>query len=140
MEMNRIASHLLWLGSFLLDLGASSPLFYCFREREEIIKLFENLTGQRMMYNYYCFGGVKQDMPDGWLVQLRDLCKKMPAMIDEYEEIITKNPIFLDRTKGIGVLTPEMAFDYAITGANLRASGVEYDARIHHPYSCFIMS
>ncbi len=137
MEFNRIASHLLWLGSFLLDLGATSPLFYCFREREEIISLFEQLTGQRMMYNYYTFGGVKKDFPEGWIAKVLELCKKMPAMFDEYEAIITKNPIVLERTKGIGVMSPELAIDYGITGANLRASGVDMDLRKTSLYSVY---
>lgn len=137
MEMNRISSHLLWLGTFLLDLGATSPLFYCFREREAIVKLFEELSGQRMMYNYYCFGGVRKDLPEGWLGKLRDLLEDLPYKFDEYESIITKNPIFLERTIGIGVLTSEMALDYGITGANLRASGVAYDARKQNPYSVY---
>lgn len=137
MEFNRISSHLLWLGSFLLDLGATSPLFYVFREREDIIKLFEDLTGQRMMYNYYTFGGVKKDLPDGWMTKAADLCKTMPKMFDEYEAIITQNPIFLERTKGIGYLSPEMAADYAITGANIRASGVDLDLRKTNSYSVY---
>lgn len=137
MELNRIASHLLWLGSFLLDLGATSPLFYTLRERETILKIFEDLTGQRLMYNYYCFGGVKKDMPDGWLSQIREFCEDFPSKIDEYEKIITENPIFLARTKGIGVLTPDMALDYGITGANLRASGVKFDVRKNLPYGLY---
>lgn len=137
MEFNRIASHLLWLGSFLLDLGATSPLFYVFREREDIVTLFEELTGQRMMYNFYTFGGVKNDFPEGWLAKAFSLCKKMPKLFDEYEAIITKNPIVLERTKGIGVMSPELASDYAITGPNIRASGVDMDLRKTSPYSVY---
>ena len=137
MEFNRIASHLLWLGSFLLDLGATSPLFYVFREREEIVTLFEELTGQRMVYNFYTFGGVKKDFPDGWIAKALDLCRKMPALFDEYEAIITKNPIFLERTKGIGVMTPELGTDYGITGPNIRASGIDLDLRKSSPYSVY---
>jgi NADH:ubiquinone oxidoreductase subunit D len=137
MEFNRISSHLLWLASFLLDLGATSPLFYAFREREEIVKLFEELTGQRMMYNYYTFGGVKKDLPEGWMTKALDLCKIMPKMFDEYEAIITKNPIFLERTQGNGILIPEMGIDYAITGANIRASGVNLDLRKSNSYSVY---
>jgi len=137
MEFNRISSHLLWLASFLLDLGATSPLFYAFREREEIVSLFEQLTGQRMMYNFYTFGGVKNDFPEGWIPKALELCKKMPKMFDEYEAIITKNPIFIERTKNIGILTPEMAINYGISGANLRASGVNLDLRKSSPYSVY---
>ena len=81
MEFNRIASHLMWFASFLLDLGATSPLFYAFREREDIVKLFEELTGARMMYNFYTFGGVKKDFPEGWIQKALDLCKKMPKYV-----------------------------------------------------------
>jgi NADH dehydrogenase I D subunit len=137
MEFNRIASHLMWLASFLLDLGATSPMFYAFREREDIVKLFEDLTGARMMYNYYCFGGVKKEIPSGWFKKAQDLCKIMPKYFDEYEAIITKNPIFLERTKGVGVLTPEMAIEYGITGPNIRASGVNLDLRKTSPYSVY---
>jgi NADH dehydrogenase I D subunit len=137
MEFNRISSHLLWLASFLLDLGATTPLFYAFREREDILQLFEELTGQRMMYNFYTFGGVKKDFTEGWMTKALDLCKKMPKMFDEYEAIITKNPIFMERTKNIGVLSKKMALDYAISGANLRGSGVDLDLRKSNPYSVY---
>jgi NADH dehydrogenase I D subunit len=137
MELNRITSHLLWLGTFLLDLGATSPLFYTFREREEIVKLFEELTGARMMYNFYTFGGVKKDLPEGWLLKVQTLCAKLPASFDEYEAIITNNPIFIARTKEIGVLSPETAIEYGITGPNLRASGVNLDLRKTNPYSVY---
>ncbi len=134
MEMNRIASHLLWLGTFMLDLGASSPFFYCFREREQILRLFEDLTGQRMMYNYHTFGGVKRDLPEGFLSQLKLFTDDFSSKVDEYEDIITKNPIFLKRTYGIGILNKKTALDYAITGPNLRASGVALDLRKQKPY------
>jgi NADH dehydrogenase I D subunit len=137
MEFNRISSHLMWLASFLLDLGATSPLFYAFRERESIVKLFEDLTGARMMYNYYCFGGVKKDFPSGWIKTAQELCKKLPSYFDEYEAIITKNPIFLNRTKGVGILSREMALDFGITGPNARASGIELDLRKSNPYSIY---
>ncbi len=137
MELNRIASHLLWLGTFLLDLGATSPLFYTFREREDILKLLEELTGQRMMYNYYTFGGVKKEIPEGWAAKVLEFCKKLPGFIDEYEAIITKNPIFLERTKGIGIMPPELGLDYGITGPNIRASGVNFDLRKSNPYSVY---
>ncbi len=137
MELNRIASHLLWLGSFLLDLGATSPLFYVFREREEIIKLLEQLTGQRMMFNYYTFGGVKMELPEGWPASVLDLCKKLPKLFDEYEAIITKNPIVLERTKGVGIMSAQQGLDYGISGPNIRASGVNYDLRKSNPYSVY---
>lgn len=137
MELNRISSHLLWFGTYLLDLGASSPIFYAFREREKILKLFEDLTGARMMYNYYRFGGVIADMPEGWLDKVRKFLDEAPERFEEYEAIVTKNPIFLDRTIGLGVLDPEVAIQYGVTGPNLRASGISLDQRKANPYCCY---
>ncbi len=137
MELNRISSHLMWLSSMLLDLGATSPLFYAFRDREDIVKLFEELTGSRMMYNFYTFGGVKRELPAGWINKAKDFCKSMPKYVNEYEDLISKNPIFLERTKDIGVLTAKTALDYGITGPNLRASGVALDLRKTNPYSVY---
>jgi NADH:ubiquinone oxidoreductase subunit D len=137
MELNRITSHLLWFGTFLLDLGATSPLFYAFREREAIFKLFEDLTGARMMYNYYRFGGVNADLPPGWLQQCRDLVNTLPQKIDEYEAIVTKNPIVLDRTVGIGRLDFDTCLRYGVTGPSLRATGVPMDLRKDRPYLCY---
>lgn len=127
LELNRIASHLLWLGAFLMDLGALSPFFYAMREREMILRYFEKLTGQRMMYNYFVFGGVRKDIE--YLEDIEEIVKVLPSKIDDYEKIITDNPIFLQRTRGKGVLEPETALNYSITGVNLRASGVNYDLR-----------
>ena len=129
MEMNRLASHLLWLGTYLLDLGASSPLFYTFRDREEILSLFEELTGQRMMYNYYTFGGLRHDVTVDWLKKIADYVKKMPQKIQDYENIITNNPIFVTRAKNIGVISHHAASEYSITGPNLRASSINFDLR-----------
>jgi NADH:ubiquinone oxidoreductase subunit D len=137
MELNRISSHLLWFGTFLLDLGASSPLFYAFREREEIFKLFEDLTGARMMYNYYRFGGVNQDMPPGWLEQVRVFINKAPKLFDEYEAIVTKNPIIMDRTVGQGLMDKDLCMRYGVTGPTLRACGVPLDLRKTNPYSAY---
>lgn len=137
MELNRITSHLLWFGTYLLDLGATSPMFYAFREREKILKLFEDLTGARMMYNYYRFGGVIADMPEGWLDKVRAFVDEAPARFDEYEAIATNNPIVLDRTIGIGILDPELAIQYGVTGPTLRASGIALDQRKVSPYCCY---
>ncbi len=137
MELNRISSHLLWLGTFLLDLGATSPLFYTFRDREKLLSLFEEIAGARLLYNFYCFGGVKQDFPPNWLNKVKKLCTELPDLFNEYEAIITKNPIFLERTKGVGILTKEVALDYGITGPNLRASGVKIDLREEPGYSVY---
>lgn len=127
LELNRIASHLLWIGAFLMDLGAVSPFFYAMREREMILRFFEKLTGQRMMYNYFVFGGVRKDI--NYLEDIEEILKVLPQKLDDYEKIITDNPIFLTRTKGKGVLEPQVAFNNSITGVNLRASGVNYDLR-----------
>lgn len=134
MEMNRLSSHLLWLGTFLLDMGATSPLFYTFRDREEILSLFEELTGQRMMYNYYTFGGVRHDVSNDWLRKVKDFTKKMPRKIQDYENIITDNPIFVTRTRNIGVIHKHTALQYSITGPNLRACGINVDYRKQNPY------
>ena len=127
LELNRIASHLLWIGAFLMDLGALSPFFYAMREREMILRYFEKLTGQRMMYNYFVFGGVRKDID--YLEDIEEIIKVLPSKIEDYEKIITDNPIFLTRTKGKGILEPEVAFNNSITGVNLRASSVDYDLR-----------
>ena len=128
LELNRISSHLLWIGAFLLDLGATSPFFYAFREREMILRFFEKLTGQRMMYNYFVFGGVRHDID--FLEDVENILKILPKKLNDYEKIITDNPIFLSRTKNIGILEPEFAINHAITGVNLRTSGVNYDYRL----------
>jgi len=134
MEMNRLSSHLLWLGTFLLDLGATSPLFYTFRDREVILSLFEELTGQRLMYNYYTFGGVRHDVTTDWLKKIADFIKTMPSKIQDYENIITGNPIFVTRTKNIGVISKHAALEYSMTGPNLRSSGINVDYRKQNPY------
>lgn len=134
MEMNRLASHLLWLGTFLLDMGASSPLFYTFRDREEILSLFEELTGQRMMYNYYTFGGIRHDVSNEWLDKVNDFVKRMPVKVQDYENIITNNPIFVTRTENIGHISKHGALQYSITGPNLRASGIKVDYRKNNTY------
>ena len=127
LELNRIASHLLWIGAFLMDLGATSPFFYAFRERELILKYFEKITGQRMMNNYFVFGGVRRDVFD--LDDVENILKTLDKKVSDYEKIITENPIFLQRTKGKGVLSKELALNGSITGVNLRSSGVDLDFR-----------
>lgn len=127
LELNRIASHLLWIGAFLMDLGATSPFFYAFRERELILKYFEKITGQRMMNNYFVFGGVRRDIFD--LEDVENILKTLDKKVLDYERIITENPIFLQRTMGKGILSKEVALNGSITGVNLRASGVDLDFR-----------
>lgn len=134
LELNRVSSHLLWLGTYLLDLGATSPLFYTFRDREVLLSIFEKLTGQRMMYNYFTFGGVREDIDRSLLDEIDEFIKMMPAKIQDYENIISNNPIFRVRTENKGVITKNMVMDYAITGANARASGVFIDLRKFRKY------
>ena len=134
MEMNRISSHLLWLGCYLLDLGATSPLFYTFIEREKILNIFEDLTGSRMMYNYYTFGGVKRDIEKELLIRIKNFSNEFLKAVREYEDLITNNPIFITRTKDIGILSKEDATEYSITGANLRACSIPKDLRKDSPY------
>jgi NADH-quinone oxidoreductase subunit D len=136
-ELNRICSHQLSLGIFMLDLGAMMGFpFFAFRDRESILKLLEEISGQRMMFNYMRIGGVQMDAPEGWYAKVENLIdKKLLKYIDEYEDIVTNNPIFTSRTKGIGVIEASMALDYGLTGPNIRASGVDYDLRKSKPYS-----
>lgn len=127
LELNRISSHLLWIGAFLMDLGAVSPFFYAFREREIILRFFEKLTGQRLMYNYFIFGGVRHDID--YLEDVEEFISILPEKIKDYENIITDNPIFLTRTVNKGILEKDVALNHSITGVNLRASGIDYDIR-----------
>lgn len=133
MEINRITSHLLWLGCYMMDLGASSPFFYTFIEREKLLDILEDMTGSRMMYNYYTFGGVKRDIDINILQRIQEFNVNFPKAIDEYEKLISGNPIFLSRTKRIGILEKETAVQYSITGVNLRASGIKKDLRKDKP-------
>lgn len=136
-ELNRIASHLVWLGTFGADCGALTPIFYTFREREKIIKIFEKLCGARLMYNYVRIGGVMQDVYPGFLEECKAFCDDFRARVDEYESLLTENPIFLARTKGIGVITKEECIEYGVTGPILRAAGVKWDVRKDEPYSLY---
>ncbi|HEY9789483.1 MAG TPA: NADH-quinone oxidoreductase subunit D [Candidatus Obscuribacterales bacterium] len=137
-EMNRITSHLLWLGTYLIDLGAMFGFpFYPFREREKLFDLLEAISGQRMMFNYIRIGGVQRDAPLGWFEKLKRFTDEFNDRVDEYEAIVTQNPIFLNRTKGVGVMPKELAMAYGVTGPCLRASGVAMDLRSYKPYSIY---
>ena len=134
-ELNRVASHLIGIGTFVQDLGAfATPLFYAFRERERIVEIFDEVCGQRLTYNYMRIGGVAYDLPKGVDEKIRDLIKYMRPRIDELEDLFTGNAIFLARTKNIGVIPKETAINYSVTGPNLRASGVKWDLRKEEPY------
>jgi NADH-quinone oxidoreductase subunit D len=134
-ELTRIASHLLWLGTSALDLGAMSLFLYTMREREMILDIFEMISGQRMMTTYIRPGGLWRDVPVEFEGAVNDLLEIMPERLKEYESLLNKNPLFLDRTVGIGVITVEQCQLHAITGPVLRASGMAYDVRKAHPYS-----
>jgi len=136
-ELNRIASHLIWLGTFSLDLGAITPFLYCFREREMILDLIEMTCGQRMTFNYMRVGGVSRDLPKEFIPKAREFVKYFKPRVDEYEAILTQNPLFLGRTKGVGILDQKTAIDYSVTGPNLRASGLRWDLRKEEPYSVY---
>ncbi len=133
-EFNRIASHLLWLATHALDIGAMTVFLYCFREREEILKLFEALFGARLTTHAFRVGGMWKDLPDGFVEEARKFIDEFPGHVDEYEQLLTNNRIWLDRTKGIGVISAEEAIDYGLSGPPLRGSGVDHDIRKLRPY------
>lgn len=137
LELSRIASHLLWLGPFMADIGAQTPFFYILREREMIYDLFEAATGMRMMHNYFRIGGVAVDLPYGWVDKCLDFCDYFLPKVNEYERLITRNPIFLKRVEGIGVIGREEAINWGLSGPMLRASGVQWDLRKVDRYECY---
>lgn len=134
-ELQRIASHLVWLGTHAIDLASMSILLYCFRDRERIMDLFEMVSGQRMMTSYIRPGGVWRDLPDGFEQLVAEFIEYLPAKLDDYERLLTNNPIFKQRTQGIGYIGSDDAIRYGLTGASLRGSGVNYDVRKAMPYS-----
>ncbi len=134
-ELQRIASHLVFLASHALDTGAMSVFLYCFREREIILDIFEMCSGARMMTSYFRPGGLWRDIPDGFEDAVRNFVNIFPRRIDQYEALLTKNPIYLDRTKGIGGISGEDALRWGLTGPNLRAAGVKFDLRKANPYT-----
>jgi NADH-quinone oxidoreductase subunit D len=136
-EMTRLNSHLVWLGTHAMDLGATSVMLYCFREREEILKIFEMVSGQRMMTSYFRIGGLALEPPPGWLERVRRFIEMFPSRIDEYENLLTRNSIWLMRTQGIGILEAKDAIKLGVSGPMLRAAGVPYDVRKFFPYSSY---
>jgi NADH-quinone oxidoreductase subunit D len=137
MELNRIASHLVWMGTYLLDVGAMSPFLYAFRDREEILNLFNELCGARITYNYMRVGGVKWDAPPGWIEKVGTFVEYMKKQMRDYHALITGNEIFISRTKGVGVYSKELAIQYGLSGANLRVTGIDWDLRKKQPYSIY---
>jgi NADH-quinone oxidoreductase subunit D len=136
-ELNRVSSHLLFLGTYLLDLGAMSPFLYAFQDREQIVNLFNKISGARLTYNYMRVGGVKWDTPDGWLDEVKSFVMYMKDRIQLYHDLITGNEIFLNRVKGIGKYDAETAINYSLSGINLRCTGYNWDLRKNRPYSIY---
>ncbi len=136
-ELTRIGSHLVWLGTHAIDLGAMSVFLYCFREREEVLNIFEMVSGQRMMTSYFRIGGLALEPPAGWLDRVDRFVRAFPSRIEEYENLLTQNRIWLARTKGVGVLSAEDAVAWGVSGPSLRGSGVAFDVRKFFPYSSY---
>src|ERR1044071_5338270 len=133
-ELQRVASHLLWLGTWCMDMGGSlgggaTVFLYCIRERESILDLFESLVGARLLYGLYQVGGVRYDLPDGWPQQCRDTLAMIEQRLLEYERLLEDNPFFLARARGVGYITRELAEDVGVSGPLLRGSGVNFDLR-----------
>ena len=136
-ELTRINSHLVWLGTHAMDIGAMTVFLYCFREREEILKMFEMVSGQRMMTSYFRIGGIALEPPLGFFDRVRDFAGYFPEKVDEYENLLTGNPIWGMRTKGVAKMTAEDAIGLGASGPTLRASGVDIDLRRDMPYSSY---
>ena len=136
-ELNRIASHMLFYGVYGLDAGAMTPMLYAFRERERVQEFFESVTGARLMHNYIRIGGVKEDLPADFLGHLKNLLDDLKKGIDECDQLLSQNEMFLARTKGVGILSGADAVDFGVTGPTLRASGVAEDVRVTDSYSIY---
>ncbi|MBZ5513247.1 MAG: NADH dehydrogenase (quinone) subunit D [Acidobacteriia bacterium] len=136
-ELTRIQSHLVWLGTHALELGAMSVFLYCFREREDILRIFELVSGQRMMTSYFRVGGLALEPPLGWLRRVEKFVEMFPPRLEEYEGLLTRNPIWLKRTVGVGHISTEDAVALSLSGPSLRASGVKWDIRKAEPYSSY---
>ncbi|MBC8214549.1 MAG: NADH-quinone oxidoreductase subunit D [Candidatus Marinimicrobia bacterium] len=136
-ELQRIASHLLALGTFGLDLGAITPFTWMFRDRERILDLFESLCGARLLYNYIWVGGISHDLPKDFIKRTKEFVDYFEPQIDEYNGLLTENKIFIERTADVGVIPPEVAINFGLTGPQLRGSGVNWDLRKNEPYSVY---
>ncbi len=136
-ELQRIAAHLIWLGTHVLDLGATTPIFYTFREREDILRIFDDVAGGRLTPTYMRIGGVSKDLPDGAKEKVNNFVQAFPDHLKEYETLLTENVIWLKRTKGVGILPKEDALSWGVTGPTLRGSGVKWDVRKAFPYSSY---
>jgi len=136
-ELTRLNSHLVWLGTHAMDIGALTLLLYTFREREDILRLFEDIAGQRMMTSYIRIGGLALEPPIDFFDRVDAFIRSFPEKIDEYSNLLTGNPIFYNRLKGVGKLTADEAIALGVTGANMRGSGVDFDLRRDMPYSAY---
>ena len=136
-ELTRINSHLVWLGTHALDIGAMTVFFYCFREREDLLRLFEMLSGQRMMTSYIRPGGLALEPPRGWLQAAARFVRQFPSRVDQYEDLLNANPIWMVRTQGVGFLALEDMLDLGVTGPMIRAAGLDWDIRKSEPYSSY---
>ncbi len=136
-EFSRLNSHLVWLGTHALDIGAMTVFFYCFREREDILRILEMFSGQRMMTSYIRIGGLALEPPRGWQQAVGKFIRAFPSKVDEYEELLDTNPIWLRRTQGVGMAPLEDLLDLGVTGPMIRAAGVKWDARKSEPYSSY---
>jgi NADH-quinone oxidoreductase subunit D len=136
-ELSRINSHLVWLGTHGLDLGAMTMFFYTFREREDVLRIFEFFSGQRLMTSYIRVGGLALEPPRGWERMVGDFIRQLPSKIDEYEGLLTKNPIFMQRTQGVGYLPLDRLLALGVTGPMIRAAGLQWDIRKSEPYSSY---
>lgn len=136
-ELQRIASHLLFFGTYAIDIGAFTPFLYAFQDREEILRLFEELSGARMLYNYIWIGGVWNDVNDDQLTRIKQFCDKFEIELKKYHNLVGENKIFIGRTANVGIISKETAYDYGATGAVLRGSGVNWDLRKNRPYGLY---
>ena len=136
-ELTRLNSHLVWLGTHAIDIGAMSVFLYCFREREDILRIFEMFSGQRMMTSYFRVGGLALDHPRGWAERVRKFINVFPSRVDEYEELLTNNPIWIQRTQNVGRISLEDMLDLGVTGPMIRAAGMKWDIRKDEPYSSY---
>jgi NADH-quinone oxidoreductase subunit D len=136
-ELTRINSHLVWLGTHALDIGAMTVFLYCFREREDVLRIFEMVSGQRMMTSYFRVGGIALEPPLGFFGKVKEFADRFPSKVDEYEDLLTANPIWTMRTKGVATITADDAVALGASGPTLRGSGVDFDLRRDMPYSSY---
>jgi NADH-quinone oxidoreductase subunit D len=136
-ELNRLTSHLLWFGAYLMDLGAFTPFLYCFDDREHLLDLLDGLTGSRLTYCFFRFGGAPVDIDDDFVARCRAFVSRLRSRWDDYHNLVTKNVIFIHRTRDVGIITRDQCIKYGITGPILRGSGIPYDIRKSEPYSAY---